>query len=85
VSSGDQVVHEFGNGRQSIRCSISTFRGRVYADIRQWWEPTPGEALKPTQKGVAILADHLDELEPAIAAFRAALGPGGRRPHDGKT
>jgi hypothetical protein len=74
--STDQVVHEFENSRQWIRCSISTFRGRVYADIRQWYESEPGRELKPTQKGVAILVDNLYELELAIAAFRKAIEPG---------
>jgi hypothetical protein len=35
--------------------------------------------MKPTQKGVSILVENLDELETALTAFRKALGPGARR------
>lgn len=75
----DKVVHEFENGRQWIRASVSQFRGRVYADIRLWYEPEPGAALKPTQKGIAILEENLDELEAAVAALRKALTPSRKR------
>jgi hypothetical protein len=71
-----EVVHEFENGRQWIRCSLSTFRGKAYADIRQWYEPLPGAEMRPTQKGIAILVENLDGLEQALVAFRKALGPG---------
>lgn len=75
MSTPDLVIHEFENGRQWIRATVSQYRGRVYADIRQWYEPEPGAALKPTQKGIAILAENLDELEIAISKLRAALKP----------
>jgi hypothetical protein len=74
-SEREAVVHEFENGRQWIRCRINEFRGRVYCDIRVFYEPDLGEPLKPTQKGVSILAENLDELEQAVAAFRKALSP----------
>src|SRR5262249_17802627 len=79
VTSLNRVVHEFENGRQWIRCSLSTFRGKAYADLRIWFEPKPGEPMKPTQKGINILVENLDELEIALAEFRKALGPTGRR------
>lgn len=72
------VVHEFENGRQWIRCRINQFRGKVFCDIRVFYEPEPGEPLRPSQKGVSILSDNLDELEAAVAAFREALTNGGR-------
>ena len=76
MSTSDLVVHEFENGRQWIRCSLSTYRGRVSADIRQWYEPLPGAPMKPTPKGISILVENLDELEEALQAFRKALGSG---------
>jgi Transcriptional Coactivator p15 (PC4) len=79
MANGDQVVAEFENGRQWIRASVSQFRGRVYADIRQWYEPEPGQPMKPTQKGIAILEENLDELEGAVAALRKVLSPARKR------
>jgi hypothetical protein len=79
MSTPDQVVAEFENGRQWIRASVTQYRGRVYADIRQWYEPEHGKPLKPTQKGIAILEENLDDLEAAVAALRKALTPGRRR------
>jgi len=72
------IVHEFENGRQWIRCRINTFRARQYLDLRVWFEPELGEPLRPTQKGISILAENLDELETAIAAFKEGLANGGR-------
>jgi Transcriptional Coactivator p15 (PC4) len=72
------MIHEFENGRQWIRCSLSTLRGKAYADIRVWFEPKPGAPMKPTQKGISVLVENLDELEAALIAYRKALGPGYR-------
>ena len=72
------VVHEFENGRQWVRASVNQFRARVYLDLRVWYEPEPGKPMLPSPKGISILAENLDELEVAVAAFRRGLANGGR-------
>jgi hypothetical protein len=78
VPDRDVVVHEFENGRQWIRCRLNQFRGKVFCDIRVFYEPDPGAPMRPTPKGISILAENLDELEAAVAAFKEALKSGGR-------
>ena len=73
------MVFEFESGRDTIRASISVFRGRTYIDLRKWYEPAPGEPLKPTQRGVNVLADFLPELREALDAVEAALPPNRRK------
>lgn len=79
MGTPDVVVHEFENGRQWIRATINTFRAKTFLDLRVWYEATPGSPLKPTPKGVAILAENLDELEASVEAFKKALGPAARK------
>jgi hypothetical protein len=73
-----QTVYEFENGRQFVRASINLFRGKVLCDIRVWFEPEPGEPLRPSTKGISLLPENLGELEACIAALRKALAPATR-------
>ncbi len=75
MSDSNDVVYEFESGRDTIRASVSSYRGRLYADLRKWYEPSPGEPLRPTPKGVNVLVDQLPELKAAIAAIEARLPP----------
>ena len=74
-----ETVHEFEAGRKTFRATINQFRGRTYLDLREWYEPAPGEPLRPTQKGVCIPSDYLEELQEAVAALAAAVTPPGRK------
>jgi hypothetical protein len=77
-----QVVREWEDGNRWIRATINLYRGKVLLDIRQWWEPEPGKPLKPG-KGISLLADSIDELEAAVAAFKKALAtPASRQSQD---
>jgi hypothetical protein len=73
------IAHEFEAGNRWIRATINLFRGRVYLDLRQWYEPEPGAELRPSPKGISVPADYLDELEATVAAFKKTLASGGRR------
>jgi transcriptional coactivator p15 (PC4) len=77
---GDQVVHEFEAGRQTIRASVSHFRGDAYVDLRVWYEPEAGQELRPTKKGVRVPADYLDDLREAVEALTAAVATAPNRP-----
>jgi len=75
----DQVLHEFEAGRHTYRASLSQFRGETYLDLREWYEPEPGQPLKPTRKGISVRAEYLEELQEAVAALAAAVkGNSGR-------
>jgi hypothetical protein len=73
VNNGDQVVREFEAGSQIIRASVSHFRGEAYVDLRVWYEPEPGQELRPTKKGIRVAADYLDDLREAVDALTAAV------------
>jgi hypothetical protein len=70
--SDSQTVHAFESGRNAIRASLSEFKGKTYVDLRVWYQPEPGAELKPTQKGVTVPLDSLDDLEAAVQALREA-------------
>ena len=70
----DNVVYEFEAGRHTIRASVSQFRGKTYLDLRTWYEPEPGQPLKPTQKGVSVPVEYLDELREAVEALATGVG-----------
>ena len=72
--SDDDVVYEFEAGRHTIRARLSHFRGKTYLDLRTWYEAEPGQPLRPTQKGVSIPVEYLEELKEAVDALAAACG-----------
>jgi len=78
VSNRDDVVYEFEAGHRTIRASVSEFRGATYLDLRIWYEPEPGQPLRPTQKGVSVSAEYLDELQEAVNALAGAVARTGR-------
>jgi hypothetical protein len=66
-------LYEFEKPRATVRAYISTFKGKTYANIREFVEPygSPGAPLIPTKSGISVELSDLDELEAAIAALRA--------------
>jgi hypothetical protein len=70
----ENVVYEF-EGRHTIRARLSHFRGKTYLDLRTWYEPEPGQPLRPTQKGVSVPLEYLDELREAVEALATAAQP----------
>lgn len=73
TSQSNDVVYEFEAGRHTYRASLSRFRGDVYVDLREWYEPSAGEELRPTKKGISVRAEYLEELQEAIAALATAI------------
>jgi len=68
-----KVIHEFKrNAEETLRVSLSTFKGRTYIDIRLFYEDPNGE-LAPTKKGVTITPELWDEFRAGVSAAEALL------------
>jgi hypothetical protein len=62
----DTILDEFERTAvESVRLSVSRYRGRKYLDIRTWYQNPSGE-WKPTRKGVKIKESELNRLRSAI-------------------
>jgi hypothetical protein len=71
-----KVLHEFKrNQEETLRVSLSTFKGRTYIDIRLFYEDPNGE-LAPTKKGVTVTPELWDEFRNGVAAAEEALQKG---------
>ncbi|MGV8041729.1 MAG: transcriptional coactivator p15/PC4 family protein [Thermoanaerobaculaceae bacterium] len=67
------ILHEFKrNAEETLRISLSTFKGRTYVDIRLFYEDPNGE-LAPTKKGVTITPELWDEFRAGVARAEEAL------------
>ncbi|MBZ5588134.1 MAG: transcriptional coactivator p15/PC4 family protein [Acidobacteriia bacterium] len=60
------------NAEDTLRVSLSTFKGRTYVDVRLFYTSDTGELL-PTKKGVTVTPDLWDAFRAAIAAAEAEL------------
>ena len=80
-----EVLYEFEKPRAVVRAYIATFRGKRYAQIREFVEPReqPGAPLIPTKAGITVEIDDLHELKACVDALiadaDAASGGPGRR------
>lgn len=80
VNAGaDRVIFEIEkNSIERIRATLNHYKGTLYAHIRVYYL-ADGDEWRPTQKGIAIAVDRLDELEAAVAALRAAVDSSAER------
>ena len=68
-----KVLADFKRPRgEEIRVAISEFKGTESLNIRLWYEHSNGE-MRPTQKGVNIKYEELDDLEKAIRAAKEQM------------
>jgi len=69
----DEIVYEIATKRddQRIRALVQDYDGRSLLHLRVFYEKD-GE-WRPTQRGIALPADKLGELEAAVAAMRAGV------------
>ena len=70
---GPHVVYQFELRDSVIRAAMTTYRGRLYVDLREWWEPSPGNGLRPTKRGLTFPVQCIDDLETAVAALKRTL------------
>ena len=67
------VLHEFKrNAEETVRVSLSVFKGKTYIDIRLFYTDANGE-LAPTKKGVTVTPELWDEFRTGIAAAEQTL------------
>jgi len=67
------VLHEFKrNAEETLRVSLSVFKGKTYVDIRIFYEDSNGE-LAPTKKGVTVTPELWDEFRTGVAAAEQIL------------
>jgi hypothetical protein len=68
-----KVLHEFKrNADDTLRISLSNYKGRTYVDIRIFYQDSKGE-LAPTKKGVMITPELWDEFRAGMVAAEDAL------------
>lgn len=68
-----KILHEFKrNAEETLRVSLSTFKGRTYIDIRLFFTDA-NEELQPTKKGVTITPELWDEFRKGVAQAEEEL------------
>ena len=69
----DQIIHEFEkNSTESIRFTLSEFKGRELVNIRVYYTDDDGE-LKPTKKGISFSTELFDEFIEGIEKLKSEL------------
>ncbi len=67
------VIHEFKrNAEETMRVSLSVFKGKTYIDFRLFYTDANGE-LAPTKKGVTVTPELWDEFRAGVAAAERLL------------
>ena len=67
-----QIAQFRRNAEDTLRVSLSVFKGRTYVDLRLFYEAANGE-LAPTKKGITITPELWDSFRTAIAAAETEL------------
>ena len=67
------LIHEFKrNAEETMRVSLSVFKGKTYIDFRLFYTDANGE-LAPTKKGVTVTPELWDEFRAGVAAAEQLL------------
>jgi len=72
-TTGPRVVYSFEYRDTLVRFAISEYRGRVYLDIRSFWQPSPDKPWQPTKKGFRHNIEVLGDWQAGLAAREAAV------------
>ena len=73
MSDDRTVIHEFKrNAEETMRVSLSVFKGKTYIDFRLFYTDANGE-LAPTKKGVTVTPELWDEFRAGVAAAEQLL------------
>lgn len=75
MSDNRTLIHAFTKNRrgEEIQIALQWFRGRQYVDVRQFFPDRVTGELRPCQKGVALNAEHLDELIEGLLQARSLV------------
>ena len=72
--SEERVVKTIERGpTQQIQVRLTTFRGREYLDLRNFYLDEESAEWKPTKKGIAVPVELYDELMAALTEAGEAL------------
>ena len=69
-----QLVHAFTkNETEEIRTTVREYKGRLYVDLRLYFQPVDMAEMVPSKKGITISAEFLPELKRAIECAGIAI------------
>jgi hypothetical protein len=73
------------NRRETLRLTLSEYRGQQTADVRRWLRPGGGKPAQSTKRGVIFLVEYLPDLGALVdealhqARAQGLLPAGGNR------
>lgn len=70
VAPATDVLGEFKHKGETIRCMVSTFEGRRFFNVREWYMNNNDE-LKPGKNGFCFTAEKCMKLREALDKFLA--------------
>ena len=69
----EKTVHVFQkNAVEEVRAFLSEYKKRDYINLRVFYKADDG-SMRPTQKGITLSVDLIDELVAAVDAFKRAV------------
>jgi hypothetical protein len=71
AEEGEKIASFQKNSQEEFRFSITTFKGREYADIRIFYEKDG--AYLPSKKGITVSLDTWEEFRASLKKLEAAL------------
>jgi hypothetical protein len=73
-----KVISEFSkNTQETIRVSITEFKGYELIDVRAYYRDNETGELKPTRKGITLSIELYDKLKDAILELGKAISKEG--------
>ena len=72
--AADRIVAEFPKGRDILRASLRTWKGKQYASLRVFFRPKGGNGWLPGKQGLSLPVEALAQLEEAVRKLREAAG-----------
>jgi len=77
TSHGDLPVLDLQkNARERLRITHSTFKGKLYIDLRVWFVDETGD-YQPSRSGVSIRPDHLAQVVQGLMLAARGIDPNG--------
>ncbi len=73
-----KIISEFSkNTQETIRVSLTEFKGYELIDVRAYYRDNQTGELKPTRKGITLSVDLYDKLKDAILKLEKAIAKEG--------
>ncbi len=72
-----KIIHSFPkNAIEEVRAYVSEYKKRDYINLRVFYRADDG-SLRPTQKGLTLSVDLIDDLVVAVEGLRKAVDDDG--------